>query len=121
MTMLLAIFLFLAPPAHANEYTVTAYAPLDTAAVRGMCYSGDPHITASGMRTDTKRTVAAPKDIPFGSWLLIEGVGWKRVDDRGGRIRGKRIDICLPTRREALRWGRRKVRVMFVIEGRNQA
>lgn len=36
MTLLLAIFLFLAPPAHANEYTATAYAPLDPAAVRGM-------------------------------------------------------------------------------------
>jgi len=121
MSILLALLLLIAAPVSANEYTITAYAPLDPAAVRGMCYSGDPHITASGMRTDTKRTVAAPKDIPFGSWLLIEGVGWKRVDDRGGRIRGKRIDICLPTRREALRWGRRKVRVMFVIEGRNQA
>ncbi len=121
MTMLLAIFLFLAPPAHANEYTVTAYAPLDPAAVRGMCYSGDPHITASGKRTDTKRTVAAPRHIPFGTWLFIEGVGLRRVDDRGGRIKGKRIDLCLPTRREALRWGRRKARVFFLVEGNCQA
>ena len=121
MSILLALLLLIAAPAHANEYTVTAYAPLDPAAVRGMCYSGDPHITASGKRTDTKRTVAAPRHIPFGTWLFIEGVGLRRVDDRGGKIKGKRIDLCLPTRREALRWGRRKVRVMFVIEGRNQA
>jgi len=121
MSILLALLLLIAAPAHANEYTVTAYAPLDPAAVRGMCYSGDPHITASGKRTDTKRTVAAPRHIPFGTWLFIEGVGLRRVDDRGGRIKGKRIDLCLPTRREALRWGRRKARVFFLVEGNCQA
>ena len=121
MTLLLAIFLLLAAPVHANEYTATAYAPLDPAAVRGMCYSGDPHITASGKRTDTKRTVAAPRHIPFGTWLFIEAVGLRRVDDRGGKIKGKRIDLCLPTRREALRWGRRKVLVFFLVEGNYQA
>ena len=121
MTLLLAIFLFLAPPAHANEYTATAYAPLDPAAARGMCYSGDPRVTASGRRTEPGLTMAAPRHIPFGTWALVEDVGWRRVDDRGGRIRGKRIDLCFLTRQEALRWGRRKVRVLFIIEGRDGA
>ena len=121
MTLLLAIFLFLAPPAHANEYTATAYAPLDPAAVRGMCYSGDPRVTASGRRTEPGLTMAAPRHIPFGAWALVEDVGWRRVDDRGWKIRGKRIDLCFLTRQEALRWGRRKVRVLFIIEGRDGA
>jgi len=51
----------------------------------------------------------------------VEDVGWRRVDDRGGRIRGKRIDLCFLTRQDALRWGRRKVRVLFIIEGRDGA
>ncbi len=114
MTLLLAIFLFLAPPAHANEYTATAYAPLDPAAVRGMCYSGDPRVTASGRRTEPGITVAAPRHIPFGTWIHIQGLGWRRVDDRGGRIKGQRLDICFQTRKEALQWGVRKVKVMFI-------
>lgn len=93
--------------------TATGYAPLDPAAVAGMCYSGDRHITASGRRVAPGVTVAAPPGIPFGIWIHIEGIGWRRVDDRGGRIRGNRIDICFRTRREAMKWGRRKVRVLF--------
>ncbi len=97
------------------EMTATGYAPLDPRAVRGMCFSGDPRVTASGKRTEPGITVAAPPDVPFGIWLHIEGLGWRRVDDRGGKIKGNRIDICFRTRKEAFQWGRRKVRVFFPV------
>ena len=114
------ILLLLSPPlwgyplSRTIEMIATGYAPLDPQAVRGMCFSGDPGVTASGRRTEPGVTVAVPKNIPFGTWLYIEGVGWRRADDRGGRIKGQRLDICFQTRKEALQWGVRKVKVMFV-------
>ena len=117
----LAFFLLCASLVFANEYVATGYAPLDPKAVKGMCYSGNPHITASGLPTTPGRTLAAPKHIPFKTWVLIEGLGLRRVEDRGGRIRGHRIDICFGMRREALEWGKRKVRVFFLVEGGEQA
>lgn len=108
---LLVILLF--PLGQSFEVVATAYAPLDPAAVAGMCYSGDPRVTASGRRTEPGVTIAAPRNIPFGTWIHLEGLGWRRVDDRGGRIRGKRIDICMATRKEALQWGRKKIRIFI--------
>jgi 3D (Asp-Asp-Asp) domain-containing protein len=90
-------------------YSITAYSPLD--GVKGMDYSGDPTITASGRKYEPGVSVAAPKHIPFGTWLWIEGLGWRRVDDRGKRIKGMRLDIGVHSREEALRWGIRRRRV----------
>ena len=97
---------------NASIRVTTGYAPLDPKAVRGMCFSGDPKITASGRKTDPAVTIAAGPRIPFGTWLWIDTIGWRRVDDRGSRIQGDRIDICFATRAEALAWGRRKVLVV---------
>ena len=107
--LLIALLLF--PLGRTVEMEVTAYAPLDPAAVEGVCFSGDPRVTASGKRTTPGLTIAAPKTIPFGTWVHLQGIGWRRVDDRGGKIRGNRLDLCVQTRSEAFRWGRRKIRV----------
>jgi 3D (Asp-Asp-Asp) domain-containing protein len=107
---LLSVWLTITP----IEYVATGYAPLDPRAVRGVCYSGNPKITASGRLTKPGVSVAAPRHIPFGTWLWVEGVGLRRVDDRGGKIKGRRIDICFATRKEALEWGRRKVLVVKI-------
>ena len=106
---LLGILFF--PLGQSFDVVATAYAPLDPAAVAGMCYSGDPRVTASGRRTEPGVTIAAPRNIPFGTWIHIQDLGWRRVDDRGGKIRGNRLDLCVQTQKEALRWGRRRVRV----------
>jgi len=96
-----------------HTWEATAYAPLDPQAVEGVCYAGDPNVTASGMPIEPGISVAAGPDIPFGTWLWIEGLGWRRVDDRGGAIRDGSIDICMITREEAIRFGRRKVTVII--------
>lgn len=99
-----------------TQFVATGYAPLDPKAVKGMCYSGDPNVTASGRRTDPDVTIAAPKNIPFGTYIYIVGIGLRRVDDRGGSIKGNRIDICFRTRKEALEWGRRTVDATVFLE-----
>lgn len=96
-----------------EEWEATAYAPLDPKAKEGMCYSGNPRVTASGEKVMPGVTAAAGCDIPFGTPIYIEGIGWRIVQDRGGRISPGCVDIAVNTLEEAMRFGRRKVMVMY--------
>jgi 3D (Asp-Asp-Asp) domain-containing protein len=57
------------------------------------CCGNTKGITASGTTATVGRTCAAPKDIPFGTRLWIEGIGERIVEDRGGAVHGKKLDI----------------------------
>jgi len=92
---------------------VTAYAPLDPDAVEGMCYSGDPRVTASGERVVPGVTAAAGPDVPFGTRLYVHGHGVRVVQDRGGRIGQGKIDLAVESREEAYAWGRKNVKVVY--------
>lgn len=48
------------------------------------CCGKTDGITASGTQATVGRTCAAPKGIPFGTKLYIEGIGERIVEDRGG-------------------------------------
>ncbi|MCJ7482618.1 MAG: 3D domain-containing protein [Thermodesulfovibrionales bacterium] len=80
-------------------YKVTAYCPCEKC-----CGAFADGITASGALAKGK-LIAAPKSIPFGTWIEIEGYGWAEVLDRGGSIKGRRLDLLFPTHQEALNWG----------------
>ena len=54
---------------------ITGYAPLDPRAVEGVCYEGDPGVTASGEPTQIGVSVAAGLDVPFGTKVWIDGYG----------------------------------------------
>jgi len=95
-------------------YEATAYASLDPNAKEGMCYEGDPRITASGAPVVPGVTVAAGKDLPFGTELYIHGIGKRVVQDRGAAISRGRIDIAVKTQAEATRFGRRHVLVKIL-------
>ncbi len=94
-------------------FEITAYAPLDPRAIEGVCFSGDPSVTASGAKVIVGDTVAAGRRFPFGTRLYIEGFGWRTVTDRGGRITDRHIDIAVGSREEAFQIGRRQVRVVY--------
>ena len=58
--------------------------------------SGDCFVTASGYtltEKDVKKIVACPSPFKFGTIFDIEGVGEVRCEDRGGAIKGKRLDL----------------------------
>ena len=99
------------------KYTITGYAPLDPKAKEGVCFSGNRTITASGKKVNPKITIAADPSIPFNTWVWVEGFGWRRVDDRGGAIKGKHIDICFMSQEEALKFGKQKRLVIVPIFG----
>lgn len=68
-------------------------------------------ITASGVKAQ-RGTVAADTDIlPMGTILYIPGYGWGRVEDRGGAIKGNRLDLFFESHKQALEWGRQQVDV----------
>jgi len=94
-------------------FELTSYAPLDPKAKEGVCFSGDPRVTASGARTTPGVTIAAGQNIPFGTKMFIEGYGWREVHDRGGMIGENNIDLCVWTQEEALDIGRREVKVIY--------
>ncbi len=57
------------------------------------CCGKTDGITASGTVATVGRTIAAPKDIPFGTMLYIDGIGERVVEDRGGAIEGNHLDV----------------------------
>ncbi len=60
--------------------------------------------TASGTRATAGRTVAASSALPFGTKVSIKGHTYT-VEDRGGAIRGNKIDIYFSSHSQALAWG----------------
>jgi len=97
-----------------TEVEVTAYAPLCPSAITGWDYSGDPRITASGEEVVPWKTAAAGHNIPFGSYVLIEGNGLWRINDRGGLIGPQNIDIAVNTTQEARNFGRQRLQAVFL-------
>jgi len=52
-----------------------------------------------------------PKVIPLRRLIYVDGYGFAWTGDTGGAIKGKKIDLCFNTTKEALAWGRKKVNV----------
>ena len=70
--------------------------------------------TASGAAPTQGMIAADPRVLPIGSRVRIEAgtySGEYVVADTGGAVRGKRIDIWTPSSREAMRFGRRRVKL----------
>ncbi|MGI6610281.1 MAG: G5 domain-containing protein [Limnochordia bacterium] len=88
-----------------KELLATAYTPLD---------GSGAGITYTGIKA-TKGVVAVdPRVIPLGSRLYIPGYGEALAADTGSAIKGLRIDLCYESRREALQFGRRVVKVYIL-------
>jgi uncharacterized protein YabE (DUF348 family) len=73
-------------------------------------------ITASGARVKEGQTIAVDtRVIPMGYWVYIEGVGFRRAEDRGSAIKGNKIDVYVETNREARYFGRKRGHTVYVI------
>ena len=79
-------------------FKVTAYCSC------AKCCGKTTGITASGTKATAGRTVAASGQFAFGTKLIINGQEYT-VEDRGGAIRGNRIDVYMNSHAEALAWG----------------
>ena len=71
-------------------------------------------ITATGTRAKKGTIAADPKVYPFGTHLRVPGYGVGTVEDVGGSIKGRHIDVWFPSHAEARRWGARWLKVETV-------
>ena len=94
---------YVVPP---TNYVATAYS------LRGRTASGQP--VAKGL------IAADPRHLPLGSRVRLEAgpySGEYLVADTGSLVRGKRIDIWTSSSREAMRFGRRTVKLTVLSYG----
>lgn len=94
-----------------NTITVTA------TAYTAEC-DGCSGITATGVNLlenpNMKVIAVDPNVIPLGTRVHVEGYGEAIAADTGGAIKGNKIDIHVPTKQEALNWGRKSVEVTIL-------
>ncbi len=98
---------YVVPP---TKYVATAYS------LRGR--------TASGRMVAKGLIAADPRHLPLGSRVRLEAGAYSGeylVADTGGLVRGKRIDIWTPSSREAMRFGRRTVKLTVLSYGGKRA
>jgi len=92
--------------ATAAHYVATAYS------LRGR--------TASGVPVSKGLIAADPRLLPLGSRVRLDAgqfSGDYLVADTGGSVRGRRIDIWTPSSREAMRFGRRAIKLTVLSYG----
>jgi len=94
------------------DLVATAYSPF--------CCKGVDDVTALGIRAGYGVVAVDPAVIPLGSRLYIEGYGYAIAADTGSAIKGMRIDLGYDTKGQALRFGRRPVRVHIIQRGRRR-
>jgi 3D (Asp-Asp-Asp) domain-containing protein len=98
------------PAAAAQDYLATAYS------LPGRGASGKP--VARG-------TIAAdPRVLPFGTRVRLDAgpySGEYVVTDAGSAVKGRKIDVWVPSYREACRFGRRSVRLTVLSYGPKRA
>ncbi len=80
--------------------------------------------TASGTPVRKGIIAADPKVLPLGSKVRLEAGAYSGeylVADTGGAVKGKKIDIWTPSTREAMRFGRRKIKLTVLSWGPKRA
>ncbi|MGM0750832.1 MAG: LysM peptidoglycan-binding domain-containing protein [Bacillota bacterium] len=74
--------------------------------------------TATGVNLlenpDAKVIAVDPNVIPLGSKVYVEGYGYATAEDTGGAIKGNRIDVFIPSKDQAVDWGRKSVNVKIL-------
>ncbi len=73
------------------------------------------------MRANPNLKVIAvdPNVIPLGSKVWVEGYGYAIAGDTGGAIKGKKIDLHVPTKTAAYNFGRRQVKIKVSLTDRS--
>jgi 3D (Asp-Asp-Asp) domain-containing protein len=96
-------------PESTQRFTATAYAL--------------PGRTASG-QTVRRGLIAADRSLPLGTRVRLDAGNYSGeylVADRGSRVRGRIIDIWVPSNGEAIRFGRRPVKLTVLSYGGKKA
>ncbi|MEL4024881.1 LysM peptidoglycan-binding and 3D domain-containing protein [Lysinibacillus endophyticus] len=114
-------------PAPSTNKVETEIAPADNEAVKEITVEATAYtascegcsgITSTGINLkenpDAKVISVDPTVIPLGSKVYVEGYGEAIAGDTGGSIKGKRIDVFVPTKQEANDFGVKQVKVKIL-------
>lgn len=82
--------------------------------LKSTAYTHTGNRTATGTIPKRGTVAVDSKLIPLGTRLYVDGYGFAVAEDRGGSIKGHRIDLFMETEKEALKWGTRPVRVYIL-------
>ena len=96
-----------------GKYTVTAF----TSGVESTGKQpGHPlyGVTASGKKVKEGITIACPPQIELGTKLYIEDIGVRICEDRGGKIKGAKLDLYIASLPAAQSFGRQKLEVRML-------
>ncbi|MFN2745803.1 MULTISPECIES: LysM peptidoglycan-binding and 3D domain-containing protein [unclassified Bacillus (in: firmicutes)] len=89
--------------------TATAYTAND---------GGISGITKTGVdlnaNQDAKVIAVDPDVIPLGTKVYVEGYGEATAEDTGGAINGNKIDVFIPNKQDAMKWGVKTVKVQIL-------
>ena len=91
-------------------FVATGYSKNDTS-------QGTTGITATGKVAVEGIIAVDPKIIPFGTTVEIKDIGVFVAGDRGGKIKGNRIDIFFDSKEEAKDFGKKGVWIRFLDNG----
>lgn len=97
--------------AYIGKYKITYYCACK------QCCGKDNGITASGAKVQEGVTVAADTSkLPFGTKIYIKGIGWRTVQDRGGSIKGNRLDIYVSSHNSPMPYNVQSLDVWVEVE-----
>jgi uncharacterized protein YabE (DUF348 family) len=118
------IALGIKPPVNTLVTSRGSYRYIEVKQMMATAYSPGPEscgnyaaagITYTGKKARYGLVAVDPRVIRLGSMLYVEGYGKAEAADIGGAIRGDRIDLCYETYREAVMFGRKKLKV-YILE-----
>nr|WP_239587054.1 3D domain-containing protein [Bacillus ectoiniformans] len=96
-----------------SNKTITVTSTAYTASCRGC--SG---VTATGINLKknpfAKVIAVDPKVIPLGTKVYVEGYGEAIAGDKGGAIKGHKVDVFISNLGRAKKWGKRTVKVTIL-------
>lgn len=102
-----------------REYSVSKSMSVEATAFYNSGSNGN-HTTATGNPTVYNpsgwSTIAVdPRIIPLNTKVYVEGYGFAVAHDTGGLIKGRIIDVFMPDKSSAYRWGRRRNVKIYVL------
>lgn len=121
----------LPPPSLSKSMEVTAYCPCKKCCAWKRNWLGRPVFASGAMKGERKKvgqtasgemarpgTIAADTSMyPFGTIMYVPGYGYGTVQDRGGAIKGEKIDLYFKKHKQALQWGRVQKEVYIWLPG----
>jgi uncharacterized protein YabE (DUF348 family)/3D (Asp-Asp-Asp) domain-containing protein len=98
-----------------NNVTLTAYSAGFASTGKSKGDSGFG-VTSSGAVVKEGRTIAVdPRVIPIGWWVYIEGIGFRRAEDTGSAVKGKKIDVYYDSEKHANNFGLKRGYTVYVL------